>query len=56
MNKFEILNKEAKALTMAELDKEAAEFWGKEIDRNTMQILFPTRWQAKTLHFPRKYA
>ena len=32
MNKFQILDKNGKAITMAELDKEASEFWGKEID------------------------
>lgn len=31
MNKFQILNKDGKALTMAELDKEASKFWGKEV-------------------------
>ena len=29
MNSFQILNANGQALTMNELDKEAAEFWGK---------------------------
>lgn len=32
MNSFQILNANGQALTMKELDKEAAEFWGKEVD------------------------
>ena len=32
MNAFKILNAEGKELTMGELDKEAAEFWDKEVD------------------------
>ena len=43
MNKFEILNKEGKAITMAELDKEAAEFWGKEIDPKNYANPFPKK-------------
>ena len=43
MNKFEILNKEAKALTMAELDKEAAEFWGKEVHPKHYANPFPEK-------------
>ena len=43
MNKFEILDKNAKALTMAELDKEAAEFWGKEIDPKHYANPFPKK-------------
>lgn len=43
MNKFEILDKNAKALTMAELDKEAAEFWGKEIDSKHYANPFPKK-------------
>lgn len=31
MNAFKILDKNGKTLTMGELDKEAAEFWGKEV-------------------------
>ncbi len=30
--KFQILNKEDKAISINELDKEAAEFWGQEVD------------------------
>ena len=41
MNKFQVLDKDAKALTMAELDKEAAEFWGKEIDPKHYANPFP---------------
>lgn len=41
MNKFEILDKNAKALTMAELDKEAAEFWGKEVHPKHYANPFP---------------
>ena len=43
MNKFQILDKDAKALTMAELDKEAAEFWGKEIDPKNYANPFPKK-------------
>ena len=31
MNAFKILDKNGKALTMGELDKEAAEFWNKKV-------------------------
>ena len=41
MNAFQILNAEGKALTMAELDKEAAEFWGKEVDPKHYANPFP---------------
>ena len=41
MNAFKILNAEGHALTMAELDKEAAEFWGKEIDPKHYANPFP---------------
>lgn len=41
MNSFQILNAEGKALTMTELDKEAAEFWGKEIDSKHYANPFP---------------
>ena len=43
MNKFEILDKNAKALTMAELDKEAAEFWGKEVHPKHYANPFPEK-------------
>ena len=43
MNKFQILDKDANALTMAELDKEAAEFWGKEIDPKHYANPFPKK-------------
>ena len=43
MNKFEILNKEGKALTMGELDKEAAEFWGKEVHPKHYANPFPDK-------------
>ena len=32
MNEFQILDKEGKALSMRQLDNEAAAFWGKEVD------------------------
>lgn len=41
MNAFKILNAEGKAITMAELDKEAAEFWGKEVDPKHYANPFP---------------
>ena len=43
MNKFQILNKDGKALTMAELDKEAAEFWGKEAHPKHYANPFPDK-------------
>ena len=43
MNKFQILDKDAKALTMAELDKEAAEFWGKEVHPKHYANPFPDK-------------
>ena len=47
MNKFEILNKDGKALTMAELDKEAAEFWGKEVHPKHYANPFPDKKISK---------
>ena len=41
MNAFKILNAEGQALTMAELDKEAAKFWGKEVDSKNYANPFP---------------
>ena len=41
MNSFKILNAEGQALTMSELDKEAAEFWGKEVDPKNYANPFP---------------
>ena len=41
MNAFKILDKNGKALTMGELDKEAAEFWGKEIHPKHYANPFP---------------
>lgn len=41
MNAFQILNAEGKTLTMAELDKEAAEFWDKEVDPKHYANPFP---------------
>lgn len=41
MNAFKILDANSKALTMAELDKEAAEFWGKEVDPKHYANPFP---------------
>lgn len=32
MNAFQILDKEGNPVNMGELDKEAAAFWGKEVD------------------------
>ena len=43
MNKFQILDKDAKALTIAELDKEAAEFWGKEVHPKHYASPFPEK-------------
>lgn len=43
MNKFQILDKNGKAITMAELDKEASEFWGKEIDPKHYANPFPNK-------------
>lgn len=43
MNKFQILDKNGKALTMAELDKEAAEFWGKEVHPKYYANPFPNK-------------
>ena len=43
MNKFQILDKNGKTITMAELDKEAAEFWGKEIDSKHYANPFPKK-------------
>lgn len=41
MNAFKILDKNGKALTMGELDKEAAEFWGKEVHPKHYANPFP---------------
>lgn len=41
MNSFQILNANGQALTMKELDKEAAEFWGKEVDSKYYANPFP---------------
>ena len=41
MNSFQILNADGQALTMKELDKEAAEFWGKEVDPKHYANPFP---------------
>lgn len=38
---FRILNKEGRALTMGQLDKEAAEFWGKKVDDNHYANPYP---------------
>ena len=43
MNAFKILNKNGKALTMSELDKEAAEFWGKEVHPKHYANPFPDK-------------
>lgn len=43
MNAFRILDKDGKALTMAELDKEAAEFWGKEVHPKHYANPFPDK-------------
>lgn len=43
MNKFQILDKDANALTMGELDKEAAEFWGKEVHPKHYANPFPEK-------------
>lgn len=41
MNAFKILNAEGEAITMAALDKEAAKFWGKEVDPKHYANPFP---------------
>lgn len=43
MNSFQILNANGQALTMKELDKEAAEFWGKEIHPKHYANPFPDK-------------
>ena len=43
MNSFQILNTNGQALTMKELDKEAAEFWGKEVDPKYYANPFPNK-------------
>ena len=43
MNSFQILDKDCKALTMTELDKEAAEFWGKEVNPKYYANPFPIK-------------
>ena len=43
MAAFRILDKDGKALTMAELDKEAAEFWGKEVHPKHYANPFPDK-------------
>lgn len=43
MNSFQILNKDGKALTIAKLDKEAAEFWGKEVHPKHYANPFPDK-------------
>lgn len=41
MNSFRILNAEGKAMTMGELDKEAAAFWNKEVHPENYANPFP---------------
>lgn len=41
MNSFRILNAEGKAMTMGELDKEAAAFWNKEVHPKNYANPFP---------------
>lgn len=43
MNAFKILDKNGKALTMGKLDKEAAEFWGKEVHPKHYTNPFPDK-------------
>lgn len=43
MNAFKILDKNGKALTMGKLDKEAAEFWGKEVHPKHYANPFPDK-------------
>ena len=43
MNAFQILDKDGKALTMAKLDKEAAEFWSKEVHPKHYANPFPDK-------------
>lgn len=47
MNAFKILDKNGKALTMAELDKEAAEFWNKEVHPKHYANPFPEKKVSK---------
>ena len=47
MNAFKILDKNGKALTMGELDKEAAEFWGKEVHPKHYANPFPDKKISK---------
>lgn len=47
MNAFRILDKNGKALTMAELDKEAAEFWNKEVHPKHYANPFPEKKVSK---------
>lgn len=54
MNKFQILDKDAKALTMAELDKEAAEFWGKEVHPKHYANPFPDKKASKDASYSEK--
>ena len=43
MNSFQILDKDGKALTMGELDKEAAEFWNKKVHPKHYANPFPDK-------------
>ena len=54
MNAFKILDKNGKALTMAELDKEAAEFWGKEIHPKHYANPFPDKKAGEGASFAEK--
>lgn len=54
MNSFQILNKDGKALTMGELDKEAAEFWGKEVHPKHYANPFPDKVASEGASFAEK--
>ena len=51
MNAFKILDKNGKALTMGELDKEAAEFWGKEVHPKHYANPFPNKKISKDIPY-----
>ena len=54
MNKFQILDKDGKALTMAELDKEAAEFWNKKVHPKYYANPFPDKVADEGASFSEK--
>lgn len=54
MNSFRILNANGQALTMAELDKEAAEFWGKKVHPKHYANPFPNKKVSEGASFAEK--